>query len=130
MPHSAIWFAYQHRFGVKRWQLHVTYAALLTSSLNRQIRYEMWRGFELQQPPHFWIQSHKLDKDPTRDKVAARSIEGVFIDYTWESKGFRVRLPNVRKIVFVRNMCFVENVDRASADLTILEFEVRMALEN
>lgn len=49
-----------------------------------------------------------LDKTPTKGKFDARSKEGIFIGYSEESKGFRIWLPESRKVEITRDVKFLE----------------------
>lgn len=55
-----------------------------------------------------------LDKIPTRGKFDARSKEGIFIGHSEKSKGFRVWMPESKKIEITQNIRFLENHLNAS----------------
>ncbi|XP_071643015.1 uncharacterized protein [Temnothorax longispinosus] len=57
-----------------------------------------------------------LDKDPTKDKFAPRSAEGVLIGYPRESKGYRVWMPEEQKAIVARDVKFLEAAPEGVAD--------------
>lgn len=63
-----------------------------------------------------------LDKIPTKDKFAPRSVKGIFVGYPREAKGFRVWLPDERKIVIARDVKFVKNVPDSREDDRLVDF--------
>lgn len=49
-----------------------------------------------------------LNKTPTKGKFDVRSRRGIFIEYSGESKGFRIWLPDSRKVEVTRDVHFLE----------------------
>lgn len=69
-----------------------------SSSLSGVTPYEKWTG-ELPNLNHlrsFGSNVFVLDKDPAKDKFAARSTKGTFIGYPRETKGYRILMPEMR----------------------------------
>lgn len=50
-----------------------------------------------------------LNRAPTRGKLDARSREGIFIGYAEQSKGYRIWLPNSKRVEITRDVKFLEN---------------------
>jgi len=63
-----------------------------------------------------------LNKGTSKDKFEARSNKGIFIGYPRESKGYRVWLPDSRKIVVARDVKFLEKTPEASEDSNEFDF--------
>lgn len=61
-----------------------------------------------------------LDKLPTTDEFAPRS--GTFVGYPREAKGFRVSLPDPRKVVITRDVKFVQDVHDLSENKKLVDF--------
>lgn len=85
-----------------------------TSSLGGggRIPYEKWRG-KLPGIHHLRIFGSRvmiLDKDPSKDKLAPRAVEGIFVGYPRDRKGYRVWLPIKRQIVHARDIKFMEEI--------------------
>ncbi|TGZ52773.1 Retrovirus-related Pol polyprotein from transposon TNT 1-94 [Temnothorax longispinosus] len=89
-----------------------------SSSLGGLTPYEKWTG-ELPKLDHlrtFGAKVFVLDKDPTKDKFAPRSAEGVLIGYPRESKGYRVWTPEEQKAIVARDVKFLEAAPEGMAD--------------
>lgn len=82
-----------------------------TSSLNGHTPFEKWKG-DVPDLSHLRVFGSKvfiLNKDPTKGKFEPRSREGVFVGYSEEVKGYRVWVPELRKIVVGRDVKFLED---------------------
>lgn len=58
-----------------------------------------------------------LDKNINKSKFDPRSNKGIFVGYLRETKGYRIWLPNARKIIIARNVKFLEKSPDASGGL-------------
>ena len=87
-------------------------------SLGGLTPYEKWTGGlpKLDYLRTFGSKVFVLDKDPTRDKFAPRSAEGVLIGYPRESKGYRVWMPEEHKAIVARDVKFLEAAPDGKAD--------------
>ena len=81
-----------------------------SSSINDKTPYEKWRGElpDLSNLREFGVPVYVLNKDPTKDKSAERTIKGIFVGYPRETKGYRIWLPNERKQIVARDVKFPE----------------------
>jgi len=83
-----------------------------TSKLQGKTPYEAWHG----KPPdvshfeRFGCDVLVLDPTPNKSKLASRAIKGTFVGYSEESKGYRIWIPNERRIVVLRDVKFLRNV--------------------
>lgn len=87
------------------------------SSVGGLIPYEKWTGTapDLSNLRIFGDEVHVLDKDPSKNKFGPRSMKGIFIGYSRESKGYRVWMLNKRKTIVNRDVKFL---DKSRVDLT------------
>lgn len=94
-----------------------------TSFLDGEIPFEKWIGQSLNYDnlKTFGSRVFVLDKDPTKDKLSARSLEGVFVGYPRETKGFRVWIPLKHKTIVARDVRFLEEINDISKDSSILD---------
>lgn len=102
-----------------------------TNALGGKIPYEQWYGVPLKIDylRTFGCKVYVLDKTPGKDKFRARSREGIFIGYPRSVKGYRIWVPEERKVVIARDVKFIEEVSmedrsedgRTSAGAEILE---------
>jgi len=95
-----------------------------TSTLKGKTPCEVWTG-ELPRLSHmktFGSTVYVLNKDTSKDKFGARSNKGIFIGYPRESKGYRVWLPDSRKIVVARDVEFLEKTPETSEDSNEFDF--------
>lgn len=81
-----------------------------TSSLNWEIPYEKLfnKTVNIGYFRTFGAKVHVLDKEPGKDKFAARSSPGIFVGYPAQSSGYRVWLSEKKKIVISRDVKFQE----------------------
>ena len=91
-----------------------------TSSLNGRIPYNEWTGknAKVDYLKVFGSKVLVLDKHPSKDKLAQRSVEGIFVGYPRENKGVRVWLPNMRQIIVARDVKFLEEPVKIACDKT------------
>jgi len=84
---------------------------IASNSLGRVTPFEKWTGElpDLSNLRMFGAEVFVLDKDPTKDKLASRSIKGVFIGYPRETKGYRVWVPERRKAIIARDIRFIDS---------------------
>lgn len=82
-----------------------------TNGLNGEIPFVKWTGKKLKAYylRKFGSKVLVLNKDPRKDKLAQRSVEGVFVGYSRGRKGYRVWMPNARKFIESRDLKFLEN---------------------
>jgi len=94
-----------------------------TSTLNGDIPFEKWTGDSLSYDnlKIFGSKVFVLDKDPTKDKLAARSFEGIFVGYPRETKGFRVWIPSKNKTIIARDVRFLEEISDIPNDSPMLD---------
>lgn len=95
-----------------------------TRTLNGLTPHEKWTG-------EFPILSHLrvfgsavyvLDKTPGKDKFAIKSNKGIFVGYPRESKGYRIWMPDARKIVVTRDVKFLEKTNfKVDVEIQLLE---------
>ncbi|KMQ86502.1 rna-dependent dna polymerase [Lasius niger] len=82
-----------------------------SSTLNGKTPYELW----IKRPPNvdyfreFGCDVYVLDKKPGIAKFEPRSKIGTFIGYSNENKGFRVWIPEEKKVVVTRDIKFAES---------------------
>lgn len=68
-----------------------------------------------------------VDKSPSKDKLAPRGIEGVFVGYAKTAKAYRVWIPAEKKILVTRDVKFINENDpgfliRESTDKNFNDF--------
>jgi len=82
-----------------------------SSSLGGVTPFEKWTGElpDLSNLRMFGAEVFVVDKDPAKDKLAPRSIKGVFIGYPRETKGCRVWVPERRKAIIARDVRFMDS---------------------
>lgn len=83
-----------------------------TSSLDGHTPFEFMKK-EIPMLSHlriFGSRVYVLNKDPTKGKLEARSRLGMMVGYSDESKGYRVWIPEIRKITIARDVEFLEGV--------------------
>lgn len=82
-----------------------------TSSLKGDIPYEKWTGnkLTLNDVKIFGSKIFILDKTPGKDKLSKRSLEGIFVGYPRERKGYRAWVPSTKRIIEARDVKFLEN---------------------
>lgn len=81
----------------------------ITKSLSEQTPHKLWKG-KIPTVIYFQIFGSKvfeLDKNPQKGKFDSRSKEGIFIEYSNESKAYRVWLPKSRKVIVSRDVKFL-----------------------
>lgn len=87
-------------------------------TLNGRTPHEIWTG----RKPHvshiriFGSKSYCLRRDPGRGKLEPRGEEGILVEYSEASKGYRIWLPDKRKVIISRDVKFLENLDQRSKD--------------
>lgn len=104
------------------------------SSLNETIPYEKWMG---KQPGTnhleiFGTKVYVLDKNLGKDKFAQGATKGVFVGYPRDRKGYRICVPDARKIIHARDVKFLENTEiklRNPCDLDNIFTQVEKAEE-
>ncbi|GJQ68313.1 hypothetical protein Trydic_g16908 [Trypoxylus dichotomus] len=90
-----------------------------TRSLNDRTPYEIWYG----KPPNvsyfreFGCTVFCLNRDPAKGKFVPRGKEGKFLGYSEQTKGFRVYLPDERKVIITRDVNFIEESSIISEQL-------------
>ena len=62
-----------------------------------------------------------LDKDPTKNKFSARSLESIFIGYPRKTKSFRIWIPSKHKIIVAQDVRFLEEINDIIEDSSILD---------
>ena len=68
---------------------------------------------------HFWLHSLHEKKGSTHQrKLEPKALEGKFVGYTKEDKGFLVYVPNTRKVVAVRDVIIKESNEGSIPDNT------------
>lgn len=89
-----------------------------TSSLNGGIPFEKWTGekVKVNYLKTFGTKVLVLDKNPSKNKLVQRSVEGIFVGYPREKRGFRVWISSSRQIVDARDVKFVEEARKVSHD--------------
>lgn len=82
-----------------------------TKKLRGRTPHEFWKGRVpmVSYFRSFGCKAFCLDKTPTRGKFDVRSKKGIFIGYAEQSKGFRVWLPESRKVEITRDVKFLED---------------------
>ncbi|KMQ89436.1 retrotransposon unclassified [Lasius niger] len=85
-----------------------------TKKLDGRTPHEAWKGNTpvVSHFREFGCKVFCLDKTFTRGKFDAKSKEGIFIGYAEQSKGFRIWLPESKKIEITRDVRFLENNSR------------------
>jgi len=94
-----------------------------TSSLNGSIPFEKWTGekVKVNYLKTFGTKVLVLDKNPSKDKLAQRSVEGIFVGYPREKRDFRVWISSSRQIIDARDVKFVEEVRKVSHDTSEID---------
>lgn len=93
-----------------------------TSYLNGGTPYEKWKG-QIPNVGHFQIfgsEVQTLIREPNKGKFEPRSRKGIFIGYSETSKGYRVWLPDEKRVDIARDIKFV----RADPCTTEVESDV------
>jgi len=73
--------------------------------------YEVWTG-KIPDVSHlrmFGAGAFTLDRDPTRGKLDSRSKKGILVGYSEDTNGYRIWLPDERKVDVARDVRFFEN---------------------
>ncbi|KAK2578748.1 hypothetical protein KPH14_012274 [Odynerus spinipes] len=82
-----------------------------TKSLTNRTPYEAWTHQmpDVSHMKEFGCKVFFLNREVNKDKFQSRCKEGIFIGYSEHSKGYRVWLPQERKVEVVRDVRFLEN---------------------
>ncbi|KYN06048.1 Copia protein, partial [Cyphomyrmex costatus] len=88
----------------------------ITRSLNDESPYKKWHN----KKPNigyfatFGEKVYVLDKSPNKGKMDPRGIPGIFVGYFEISKGFKIWIPNSKKIVITRDIKFLREIQKTS----------------
>ena len=101
------------------------------AALNGKTPYELWHGKAPDESKLKVFESrvYYLDTEPGKEKLDQRSREGIFIGYSDESKGYRLWLPEKRKVIMSRNVKFLET-EGSSKDMTDNKTQASTSKEN
>lgn len=82
-----------------------------TRSLNGQSPYEKLLKVkpDLSNLKIFGSKVVVLDKDPNKNKLSPRGIDGIFVGYPREQKGYRIWIPSSRQVICARDVRFLED---------------------
>lgn len=103
-----------------------------TKSLNGGIPFELWTGkkVRLQYVRPFGIKAYVLNKLPNKDKFAPRGKCGMLVGYSEDVKGYRIWIPNERKVTIARDVKFMnsfsnegESEEIPSSTRLLIDFE-------
>jgi hypothetical protein len=91
-----------------------------SKSLGGRTPYEVWTGKKpnVSHFREFGCRVFRLDRQPNRGKFDSRAKEGVFLGYSEESKGYRVWMPNERKVEITRDVKFLEGTEKKAEIFT------------
>lgn len=107
-----------------------------SSSLCGDVPFERWsnRKATWNYLRVFGATVYVLDKDPSKGKLSKRSKRGVFVGYPRETKGYRIWLPEDKKFIVARDVCFQENSTTGSMDdireITLIDDDIVEPEEN
>ena len=81
----------------------------ITKSLQNKTPYELWNGRipNLKNFRTFGEDCHYLDKTPGRGKMDAVGVKGNFLGYDSQTKGYRLWVPSLQKVVVSRDVRFL-----------------------
>lgn len=81
-----------------------------TSHLDGRTPYEAWKGKipDVSHFQEFGRNALTLKREPGRDKFESRSRKGVLVGYSETSKGYRIWLPEERRIEIARDVKFTD----------------------
>lgn len=81
-------------------------------ALNGSIPYEVWTNsrVRLNFLKTFGCTVYVLDKSPAKDKFAPRDMEGTFVGYADEAKGFRIWLTHGKRVIITRDVRFLNEL--------------------
>ncbi|CAK9813843.1 Retrovirus-related Pol polyprotein from transposon TNT 1-94 [Anthophora plagiata] len=88
-----------------------------STCLNGKTPFERWFG-RVPNVSHFrdfGCEVHTLNRDPSRGKLDPRSKRGIFVGYAERSKGYRVWIPEERRVDITRDVKFVEKFGSPTA---------------
>lgn len=90
-----------------------------TSSLNGDIPYEKWfdKPVSVDYLRKFGTEVYVLDKSRVKDKFEAKSVQGVFIGYPRNQKGYKVWIPSDRKSIVARDVKFCASKETVEHNL-------------
>lgn len=90
-----------------------------TASLGGKTPFEAWTGEapDLSELRVFGSRVVYLDRDPTRGKFDQRGLDGIFLGFSEESKGYRIWSSEKKKVIVRRDVKFVEEVKQDISDV-------------
>lgn len=93
-----------------------------TRSLDGEIPFERWfeRPVKVNYFHKFGSKVHVLDKTVGKDKFAPRSLEGIFVGYPRDRKGYRVWIPKQRQVIMSRDVKFQEESIDSGTDKDLM----------
>lgn len=76
-----------------------------TRSLGGKTPFELWNGRKpnVKHFREFGSRVWCLDKRPNKNKLSSKSVEGIFVGYSEESKGYRIWLSNEKTLIVSRD---------------------------
>jgi len=82
-----------------------------SKSLKGRTAFERWTGSipDVSHFEPFGTKVYTLNRDPTKGKLDSRSVKGILVGYSEESKGFRIWLPDKKRVDVARDVRFVKN---------------------
>jgi len=99
----------------------------VTRSLNGDTPYEKWH----KKKPYigyfaiFGEKVYILNKSPDKGKLDPRGIPGIFVGYSDTSKGFKIWVPSLRKIVVTRDVKFLHRIEDTNRQEDIIFEETK-----
>ena len=93
--------------------------------VNGRTPHECWTGKRptVSYFKRFGSEFFVLDKRPNKDKLQPCSKKGIFVGYSLETKGFRVWLPEEKKVIVSRDVPFMDKWGPRDDDETTRPFD-------
>lgn len=87
-------------------------------SLGGKTPFEKWTGKvpDVSHLQEFGSRVFTLNREPTKGKLDPRSKRGIFVGYSSESNGYRIWLPDEKRVDIARDVKFVGTLNNPSND--------------
>lgn len=95
-------------------------------SINGRTPYEEWRGNapRISHLRTIGTEAYVLNKTQGREKFDARGEKGVLVGYSEQTKGYRVWIPERKKVVISRDVRFLEEISNSNEEQKFNELPI------